>query len=208
MLYQTLDTKHIFQELKSSSEYFKLSKKITCNEYGLKKKKIIILSSFTADVLENFLIVELAKRGVKVVIKFLPINQFEQQIYNNNSELYKFDPDTVILLPTIEDFCKDEIGLLKKNLIKNFIERYKSWISELRKKSDCNILVSNLQVLSLTPFELDESQNHKNLKDVITKYNLALLKYCKNVENCFIFDLNNTIFTYGSEFGLMLGFFI
>ena len=157
------------------------------------------MSSFTVDVIENYLIVELARRGIKGILCFFPINQFEQQILDNSSDLYKFNPDLVIFFPSIEDMCTNEIGYIKQRLIKGLTQRYKFWINQLRKKSKSTIVAANYQTDFLNPFALDEGQDPRNLNTIISENNQILSKFCKAKENCFIFDLYNLLFKFGSK---------
>ena len=183
----------------NSSVYIKLSQKVKKNKKGLKKLKIAVLSSSTLDIIQDYLIVELARRGIKGILLFLPPNQFEQQILDDNSTLYEFNPDIVFLIPNIEDLCVNDIGFIKENLIKVLMKRYKLWISELRKKCDATILATNFQATLITPSALDDGQSPKSLNAIIIENNSSLSKYCKKKENCCIFDLNNLILTFGSK---------
>ncbi len=195
MLNSIFDKKFNSEKKITSSTYFKISAEVKNNLFNLKEKKIIIISSFTIEIIENYLIVELARRGIKGNLKFLPINQFEQNIFKKDSDLYKFIPDTIILFPSLEDFCEDAIGVLKKKSIEGFIDRYKSWIEELRRNCNSQILAANLQVSSM----LNELKNEENINFLIAKTNLSLLNFCKKIENCFIFDYYNSLHTFGTK---------
>ncbi len=192
------EEKFFDEENLKTATYFKLSQRIKDNKSHLKKKKIAIISSFTIDVIENYLFVELARRGIYSNFKFFPINQFEQQILDTGSDLYKFRPDVVILFPLVEDLCEDKLGFINKTTIQKFLKRFENWIFELRKKSNAVILSSNLELSSFFPKLISDTQDTRSMNFIINNANLKLIKFCNKIEDCYLFDYKNTIFSFGS----------
>ena len=177
--------------------YIKSANKIKNNDLSLIKKKIAIISSSTADVIESFLIVELAKRGIKGVLKFLPFNQFEQEIFNDNSTLYNFKPDMIVLLPLVEDTCADNIGKISEKLIKNFLKRFESWVKKIRSKSKANIISSNFEISNYYPKNISDSLDLNSIDFSISKANVKMAEICNNVSDCFLLDYKKTILSLG-----------
>ena len=197
MLNKEIQFDKIEEDTIKTSAYLKLARKIKNSRFNFLKKKIAIISSFTSDVIENFFFVELARRGILGNLKFFPTNQFEQNILDEKSLLYEFQPDVVILLPLIEDLWENNKGEVEKSRIQKIFQRYKLWISDLKKKSDSVVIASNFQISYYYPSSLADSQNSDSIAFSINEINKKLTRFCSQFEDCFIFDYQKTIFSIG-----------
>ena len=90
--------KSVNSKINSPLDYSILAEKIK-KKYSKKFKKIniAILSTYTAETLKDYLIVELAKRSLNCELKFFPLNQFEQEILNKDSKIYDKEIDVILL---------------------------------------------------------------------------------------------------------------
>ena len=70
--------------IKTPSDYSRVSRKIEKDDL-LNKINISYLSSYTSEILNPFIIVELAKKGYKGSIYYAPFYQFGQEIHNADS---------------------------------------------------------------------------------------------------------------------------
>jgi len=75
--------------------YLQASKQI--NPTGLKSINVAFLSTYTMDLLSPYLVVEAASRGLYINPYFGPFNQLEQQVLDSESDLYKLQPDVIII---------------------------------------------------------------------------------------------------------------
>ena len=96
---------NIMQELKPSvASYLKAARQIEAGDLkGLKTVNLAFLSTFTADQLRPYIMVDSAAKGLLVRPYFAPFNQLEQQVLDKNSSLYKSEPDTVVIATRLED---------------------------------------------------------------------------------------------------------
>lgn len=70
--------------------------------------RMAVLATCTTEVLRPFLIVEAARRGMKLNLWFGPFGQMEQQVLNPQSELFSFQPDVVWFMVALEDWAEQE----------------------------------------------------------------------------------------------------
>ena len=82
---------------KKLSEYLNISKKNQVEKYT-KKIKIALLSSFTINGLAETLRVKCAENKINSLTYTAGYNQYNQEIINTNSSMYKFSPDVTFLI--------------------------------------------------------------------------------------------------------------
>jgi FkbH-like protein len=73
------------------------------NSRGLPSVGVVVLSSFTADLVSPLLAEALERAGLYGDIKLGDFGQIEQAILDPDSVLYRARPDIVVLIPAIED---------------------------------------------------------------------------------------------------------
>ena len=66
--------------INSPSDCARVSREVEKND-SINKINISFLSSYTSEVLNPYIVVELAKNGYKGSLYFAPFNQFEQEIH-------------------------------------------------------------------------------------------------------------------------------
>mgnify|MGYP000557142279 CR=1 FL=1 len=76
--------------------------------------KIALLSSFTIEPLAIYLDIESRLAGLHPEIYISPFNQYPQEILNDESDLYKFDPDLIIIAVHAE-------ALLEESFLPRFV---------------------------------------------------------------------------------------
>jgi len=91
---------------KSLSEYLSLSEKLVPNTYD-KQIKIGFLSSFTIDGLSEVLKIKCDETQISCRTYLSEYNQYNQEILDSNSKLYKFQPDITFLLLDIRSILGD-----------------------------------------------------------------------------------------------------
>jgi FkbH-like protein len=116
----------------------------------LKWLKVALLASFTADFLKPCLVVEAAQYGVGVEMWTGPFGQVEQQIMDPGSELYRSEPEMVIVLTRVEDWMPDLawrfVGYTPQGLSESRRElrgRLEMLVQNLRQRTSAKILVGN-----------------------------------------------------------------
>jgi FkbH-like protein len=133
------------------SEYLDAARQIEGRAGPLRGVSARVLSTFTADVLKPYLIVEGANRGLLLDLTFGPFNQLEQQVLNPEGLLYKGKPDVFIIAIRLEelapsliaDFVKLGPAEIEAGL-SAVVERMKALVDEIRNRSPAKIILWNL----------------------------------------------------------------
>ena len=176
---------------------FRISKKIKETAKDLTKLNIAILASYTANVLENYIIVELAKRGIQGNIIFTPFGQFEQQILDRNSELYQSQADIIVLLPRLEDIATNEYGEVSQETLKTFTERFETWCKHIREQSSSVIISANLAQSNSYLTDIADPSSDENLGILLANANAQLAQTVNNHTDCYLFDYKKAISQHG-----------
>src|SRR5437588_11951997 len=73
------------------------------NTRGLPSVRVVVLSSFTVDLMSPLLVEALERAGLYGDIQVGDFGQIEQAILDPKSVLYQTHPDIVVLIPAVED---------------------------------------------------------------------------------------------------------
>jgi FkbH-like protein len=160
-----------------------------------KRIKIALLSSFTIEPLGIYIDIQswLAQLYPKIYIA--PFNQYQQEIFDENSALYTFKPDIVILAIQAD-------VLLNKNFISEFvkipdleqhkteiIELFQTLLSMLTKRTDALVLVNNFIVPSFTPYGILDNKTDIGFRSFFRELNQKLTELYRKNRQVYIVDL-------------------
>ena len=176
------------------SDYARASNEIeTLQE--LNKLNVSFLTSYTAEVVKPYMVVELARKGYKGNLYFAPFNQFEQEILNPDSGLYLSEPDVVVLHVRTEDTHQDLITRFAKysddelnGLADDIIQRHKIMLEGLRSKSDVKIIVINFGNAQMTEECFTSSPVAQSQRAYLQQLNNSLLELCNKITSCYVVD--------------------
>ena len=192
-------------EMKKLSYYINQAKIINqgiCD----KKIRIAFLGSFTLNGFEETIQVQCSEEKINCITYNAPYNQYNQEILNKNSDLYKFNPDIIFFLidnRTIldnlfyfpyeyseEDRKKfvDEKYLELENLIKTISENLQS-----------KLVITNFVIPTYSPFGIFESKVEFGLKDIVLDLNKKLKELCKNQDSVYLYDFNSFVTKFGER---------
>lgn len=143
-----IDADNFMQLLNKSRKLEKLLKE-NSGEYG-NNIKIAVLSSFSIQHIVSVLRFMLFQKGINSEIYEGDYNSITSSILNNESDLYSFNPELIILLPHYTDIKQfpsefDDINNVN-NLVNNIADFYKNLWNEISKKLNCHILQSNFVI--------------------------------------------------------------
>ncbi len=180
-------------------EYVRRSKAIKEENIGTERKKlkIAILRSFTVETIEPILKVESHVEKIYADIFLGEYNQYYQEIYNDNSDFYKFNPDICILAIRLEE--------LYPSLLNNFIDQkdslediktyiinqYKNMIGKIKKNLKCNILINNFILPYNNYTSLYDFQYVNGQANFMRKLNLELVELAGSYTGVYVVDLDN-----------------
>jgi FkbH-like protein len=180
--------------INTPSDYARVSREIERSD-SLNKINISFLSSYTSEVLNPYIVVELAKNGYKGSLYYAPFNQFEQEIHNPDSGLYLFDPGVVVIHSRIEDthqnlmmrfakYSDDELQEISEDII----NRHQKMLDGLRSKSDAKIIVINFGNAQMTEEYFTSSPVIQSQQAYLQKLNNSLLELSKKITSCYVIN--------------------
>ena len=176
-------------------KYYKFSKKIDTINKGLKKINIVFLANFTVELLEPFIKVELAKRNFKPNIYFAPYDQIEQEVYNENSKIYREKNDIIVIAIRLENLLPNLFTDLIysdkkfKNKINEIKKRIFNLINQTRKKNTFSkIVFFNFNYIKEDLQAFTSTSSNINLNSLIEQINSYLISLTKKFNSLFIFD--------------------
>jgi len=182
------------------------AKTIKPRELG-KKIRIAFLASSTISGFEETIRVKCFQKGIDCITYVADYNQYNQEILNQDSELYKFKPDiTFLILDTrhilgehffssysIARNDRKEIADTKHKEIQNVCSVFK-------KNSDSKLVVTSLQIPNYSPYGISEGEEY-GLKDIVYKINDKLFNEFQQFaeEKVFIYDFNGFVSKFGEN---------
>jgi len=194
----------MFDEEKLST-YLNRSKLLTNVSYE-KKIRIAILGSFTLNGLEETIRVKCADKKIQCSIYVAGYNQYNQEILNKKSELYKFSPDITFLIID----SRDILGELFLNPYSISVQERKNLETEKNDaiinlaqtfvaNSKSKLILSNFSIPSYSPIGINEMKEEFGLHEMIGSLNHKIKTIFRSKPDIFIYDLNSFVTKFGEK---------
>jgi FkbH-like protein len=181
--------------IKTPASYAKTLQEVESIKGQLMPINIAFLSSYTSEILSPYVSVELAKKGYYSDNYFAPFNQFEQEVLNQNSDLYNKNPDVVVVHNMIEDMYPDlVINFAKYNEIEldsiaqQVIERYETILESLRTRVKADIVIVNFSMINVDEVGSIHSAVKQQKNQFTQNINKKLLLLCSKTSSCYSID--------------------
>lgn len=170
-----------------------------------RKIRIALLSSFTIDTLAMYLDIESRLIGLKPTIYVGPFNQYAQEILDDNSKLYKFNPDVIIIAIHAEalldenfttnfvTFPQDEKIHLQEDILNNL----KALLSKLTLKTKALILLNNLVVPCFSPLGILDNKMDVGLIEFFQELNKKLSDLYRMSRQIYVVDVDRLVSWHG-----------
>jgi FkbH-like protein len=172
-----------------------------------KRIKIALLSSFTIDPLSMYLDIQCRLVGLYPEIYVAPFNQYQQEVLNVNSKLYKFKPDVIIfavqissLLP--EDFFSQFVKIPRREKERyqvEIIDRFKTLISVLTSRTNALVLLNNFMVPAFSPFGILDNKTDMGIKSFVHWLNEKLNELYLQDKQVYIVDFDGVASKHGKS---------
>ena len=170
-----------------------------------KKLRVAFLASSTINGFEETMRVKCSQKGIECITYVAEYNQYNQEILNQDSELYQFKPDITFLIldtrhilgeyffswysvpyddrPKIIDTKISEIENICKTFTKNFTSK---------------LVITSLQIPNYSPYGINEESTLRSLKEVVYAINNKLLQWSKSGD-IFTYDFNQFVRKFGEK---------
>jgi FkbH-like protein len=190
----------------SSAAYQSLARSLESATANWPEMRVAVLSTCTTEVLLSYLIVEGARRGLRLKFWFGPFGQVEQQVLDPQSGLFAFKPDVIWILARLEDWAERELlrfaslnDAARADWQATLIGRISSISEAVRRHTDASLLWSNFAVpQSAGTVSAPGLFSARSLSGFCNRLNEALSHALASVHGAWIFDLADTISQCGS----------
>lgn len=187
------------------SDFIVKSKDITSFNND-KKIKIAILSSFTINGLAETLKVKCFERKIDSTTYVGEYNQYNQQILNANSELYKFVPDITFLIldnrslfGELFHFPYSISKSERKDFVNNKINELINLVIFFKEHSSSKLIISNLSLPYYSPYGIAEMKTEYGFHDMVLDFNKQLKERIFKLDSINILDLFRFIIKHGEK---------
>jgi FkbH-like protein len=170
-----------------------------------KKIKVALLSSFTIDPLAIYIDIKCRLDQLHPSIYVAPFNQYQQEILDENSRLYSFKPDLIILAVQAD-------VLLNENFVSEFVKlpdieqfqteiinRFQTILSTLTSRTDALVLVNNFIVPSFTPFGILDNKVNNGFRSFFQGLNQKLAELYRKSRQVYVVDLEGAASKHGKS---------
>ena len=157
------------------SYFLNKAKKLGDNNFN-NKIRVAILSSFTINGLEESLRVKLYEKKVDCTTYVGGYNQFNQEILDTSSKLYKFSPDiTFLILDTrsmLGNLFHEPYSISSSERKKIFDEKFndlKNLVDSFANQTKSKLVITNFDIPSYSPYGIFETKAIDGLHSSIKK---------------------------------------
>jgi len=192
-------------EEKKLSYFLNESKKLDPQNSNHKIKSAI-LCSFTINGLAECLQVKSHEKKINCKTYLGQYNQYNQEILNKNSQLYKFSPDLTFLLIDVRSMLGELFytpyslsSSEKEKFIENKFNELKNLIIFFTNQTKSKIIITNLNIPSYSPYGIFETKSGDSFHKSIAKFNQNLIDEFVNNNSVYIFDFNSFVNYHGEK---------
>lgn len=190
---------------KSLSEYIVDSQKLETEEFQ-NKIKLAVLSSFTINGLAESLKVKCFEKQISSSTYVAGYNQYNQEILDEKSELYKFLPNITFLILDTRSIFGDLFYFpysITKTERENFVDEKINELLNLIKKfnetTTSKLIITNLGLPNYSPYGIAEMNTSYSFHDTIIDFNKKLKDKVLEMNSVYIFDFFKFVVKYGEN---------
>ena len=187
------------------SHYINKAQTIDVNKFE-KKIRVAVLSSFTLNGVSETLTVKCADMNIGCSVYVSGYNQYNQDILNAESELYRFAADVSFLILDTRSILGDlfyspySVSVTqRKDYIKKRSQEIIDLVNVFIKKSNSKIIVTNLSISTYSPYGICETKTEYGLQEMISDFNKKLTDGLWNESSAYIFDFNSFVARHGEN---------
>lgn len=133
-------------------------------------------------------------------------NQYNQEIFDGNSGLYKFSPDISFLfldnrsiLGNFFHFTYSTSESERREFIKNKIAAILDLINSFTNKTKSKLIISGLVIPTYSSYGICETKTNFGLQEMVQDFNSQLIKIVKDNDSVYIYDFNGFVTRFGEQ---------
>lgn len=203
--------KEFNREGKDIADYFREYGLITKNlqtegSSQFKKIKIAALSSSTIEGLKEILFVKCYELGIIPEIFIGGYNQYNQEIIDENSQLYDFKPDLVILFIDTKSLLGDVFFSYyqlpeeeTRKLLEHTVHQVNALANRITQNLNCKVVLHNFEVPLYSPLGILENKQELGFIEFVRTINSNISKEFKRNTQIFVFDYDAFCSKWGKE---------
>ena len=191
------------KELKLN-EYIRAAKNL--NTDFDKKIKIALLSSFTVQGLKQIMEVKCHNSKVSAQVYNAPYDQYNQELLNRESGLYRFEPDLTFLILDIRSVFRDAFfypyqmdEAKRREFVSNKCNELLNVAQLFKEQATGKLIITNLSVPYYSPYGIVEEKTPFSFKDMVQDFNQQLKKAYLSDEKVYIYDFNGFVNKFGES---------
>ena len=171
-----------------------------------KKIKVAVLSSFTINGLAETLKVKCFERKINSITHVGGYNQYNQEILDNNSEMYKFSPDVTFLIIDNRSIFGDVFHFPysiskteRQTFVNDKIDELINLVHFFKKNSSSKLIISNLSLPYYSPQGIAEMKTDFGYHDMIIDFNKQLKEKISKTDSVIVFDFFRFVIKHGEK---------
>lgn len=171
-----------------------------------KKIKVAFLCSFTINGIEEVLRVKAKEKNIDCITYLGAYNQYNQEILNQNSALYKFDPDITFLIIDTRTVLNDLFyfpysvsASQRKDFVETKIKEIQSLTDTFTKTTNSKLIIANLSVPTYSPHQLFETKNEYGFYEMVNDFNNRLGSSFSLSDSVYVYNFNGFVAYHGEK---------
>ena len=187
------------------SHYINKAGELIGRTFG-KKIRIGILCSFTINGLEETIRVKSAEKNIECITYMGGYNQYNQEILNQESNLYKFSPDITFLIIDTRNIFGDLFHFpysISVSERKNFVEQKLKEIQNLANtftgRTKSKLVIANFAIPTYSSHGIFETKTEYGFHQMINDLNHGLIASFVNSNSIYVYDFNGFVSQYGED---------
>lgn len=160
-----------------------------------KSIKIALLCSFTCRGLKEVIAVLCSQAGIKADVYVGEYNQYRQELCDEQSPLYRFEPDLLVLFIDLHSWLGDGFFIpyplsaeQRLSWVKHTVDDISGLLTSFKSKSSAAILLHNFEVPTYSPLGIQESKQPYGYLEAIEDVNRQLREACKQDAQTYMFN--------------------
>jgi FkbH-like protein len=169
-----------------------------------KKIRVAVLGSFTLNGFDETIRVKCYEKNIECKTYVGDYNQYNQDILNNDSKFYQFNPEITFLILDVRHVIGELFfvpysltSLEKEEFVNQKIKEITNLINTIINNSQSHLILTELQIPTYSPYGINEKNEEFGLKQMIQKINDGIRNEIRDEQLVSILDFNEFIQRYG-----------